>query len=393
MINFQLKEFIEKNIPGFDAQNPQDWVKAEKLLKAESRLNGTFSINEIEEFLDYLKNTDYTFDKILINHVISDIFNDRNPVGLYRKPNLNNISDEEINAFREVFSPKLKTFLSESIRHNKWNNLYEFQKNYNIFFNSENLEFYKNLLHEKCGLVIYGINHFENMEDFRKNYPFATNWKFYSILSHIDSFEFEDDVMAINSSVVDHQKTAMNNKIVLGEILTAMYYFNSENKEIKELLAKNANIGENWINQKTDFVNLIALKIANFFRTNKNTLLGFVTAIALIGLYIFSFVYINNHFGLFYLIGYFIINAICFFFYRKLSLTYFGFDKSKNIQEFSVKLASIISTTLIIGIPLLIVLTIFLSFVVKAIKGEISPYIVVFFGLFLLLKYVASSWK
>ena len=79
MINFSLKEFVDENIENFDPQNSQDIIKAEKLLKAESKLNNTFTINEIEEFLDYIKNQKHNFDTILNLPVIKSIYNDINP--------------------------------------------------------------------------------------------------------------------------------------------------------------------------------------------------------------------------------------------------------------------------------------------------------------------------
>lgn len=354
MINFSLKEFVDENIQNFDPQNPQDIIKAEKLLKAESKLNNRFTINEIEEFLDYIKNQEQNFDHILSLPVIKSIYNDKYPENLKTKPDLRNITENEMAEFREVFTPYLKEFISVSVRNNQWQDLIYFQQFYAQFFSVESLDFYKVLLHDKNDLIIEGIIKNSSLSFFKENYPFATDRKFYNLQSLVDHFEFDDDILTINNVVAENQETSIDNKVVLGEILTAIFHFSSSNSVTKNVIKKNQAIAEDWKNQKKGILNNLAHDLAHFFVKDENA--GYIVLLSIIifCFYFLSFFFvvsINRKAYIFYCV----INIVALYVSnRKLRYHYSLFNPENYIHTMG-KVSAILLNTIIINVVLLLI--------------------------------------
>jgi hypothetical protein len=355
MQNFRLKEFVEQNIQNFNPKNPQDLIKAEKLLKAESKLNQTFTINEIESFLDFIKNQTQNFGEILKLPVIKSIYSNIYPEKLSFKPDLRNISQLEIEDFRELFSSNLKAFIAEAIRKNQWQSLIYFQQYYASFFSSESLDFYKNLLHERNDLIIEGIIRNNDLFTFKENYPFATERKFYYLQSLIDDFEFDDDILSINNIVAEKQKTNIKNKVILGEILTAVYSFNSANEITKNVIRNNQKVAQDWQDEKSGFLNRIAYSIAGFFLKNQNpNLIIFLSSVIILA-YLSSFFYVYS-FRVKALMFYLLTNVVAAYFAFRNFKYYFSQINFKDKVDSLGKISATILITMIISFPLMIII-------------------------------------
>ncbi|GAA5090181.1 hypothetical protein GCM10023210_15970 [Chryseobacterium ginsengisoli] len=388
MINFSLKEFVDENIQNFDPQNPQDIIKAEKLLKAESKLNNTFTINEIEEFLEYIKNQEQNFDNILNLSVIKSIYNDKYPENLKNKPDLRNISESEIEEFREVFIPFLKEFISVSVRNNQWQNLIYFQHFYAQFFSAESLDFYTVLLHDKNDLIIEGIIKNNNLTYLKKNYPFAVDKKFYYLQSLVDNFEFDRDILTINNVVAEHQKTSIDNKVVLGEILTAIFHFNASNDLTKNVIRKNQAIAEDWKNQKKGILSNLAYHIAAFFAKDQNPGLILFLSIVIFGVYILSFFFVIS-IDREALMFYGVVNLVAIYLAYRNFKYYFSLFDHKNLTDTLGKISATLLITMIVGFPLMLVVGFGLAYVFdsasegKFPSGIIAPLIIIGVRIFL----------
>ncbi|MDQ1162626.1 hypothetical protein QE422_002994 [Chryseobacterium sp. SORGH_AS 447] len=372
MINFSLREFVNDNLNNFDPRNSQDLIKAEKLLKAESKLNKTFSINEIEEFLDYLKNQTQEFKHVLNLPVIKSIYHDVYPENLSRKPDLRDIPEHEIEEFREIFSPYLEEFISVSIRNNQWQNLIFFQHFYSRFFSTESLDFYKELLHDKNDLIIDGIMRNDDMVIFRKNYPFAVDKKFYYLQSLVDNFEFDNDILTINNAVAENQKTSVDNKVVLGEILMAILHFTAASEVTRNIIRQNQAVAEDWKNQKSGFFNNLAYGIANYFANIQNS--GFVLflSIVILGLYLLSYFFVIT-LGSNAIIFYAIANAIILYLAYRNFKYYFNFFNPKDLTETLAKLAGTLLITLTTGFPILLVIGFGIIYAIASFSGGKFP--------------------
>jgi hypothetical protein len=355
MQNFRLKEFVEQNIQKFNPKDSLDLIKAEKLLKAESKLNQTFTINEIELFLDFIKNQTQNFDEILKLSVIKSIYNDIYPENISSKPDLRKISQDEIDDFKELFSPNLKVFISEALRKNHWQSLIYFQQYYAVFFSSESLDFYKNVLHERNELIIEGIIRNRDLVTFKENYPFATERKFYYLQSLIDDFEFDDDILSINNVVAEKQRTNIKNKVILGEILTAIYSFNSANEITKNVIRNNQKVAQDWQDEKSGFLNRIAYSIAGFFLKNQNPgLIIFLSAVIILS-YLSSFIYVYS-LGVKALMFYLLTNVVASYFAFRNFKYYFSQINFKDKVDSLGKISATILITMIISFPLMIVI-------------------------------------
>ncbi|HCR74893.1 MAG TPA: hypothetical protein DIW37_00500 [Chryseobacterium sp.] len=372
MINFSLKEFVDENIQNFDPQNPQDIIKAEKLLKAESKLNNRFTINEIEEFLEYIKNQKQNFDHILNLPVIKSIYNDKYPENLKTKPDLRNITESEMAEFREVFTPYVKEFISVSMRNNQWQNLIYFQHFYAQFFSVESLDFYKVLLHDKNDLIIEGIIKNSSLSFFKENYPFATDRKFYYLQSLVDHFEFDDDILTINNVVAENQKTSIDNKVVLGEILTAIFHFSSSNSVTKNVIKKNQAIAEDWKNQKKGFLNNIAYYIVRFFTKDQNPGLILFLSTVILGVYILSFYFVFS-FETEIIIFYSIANIVGLYLAYRNFKYYFSFFDHKNITDILGKISATLLITMIVGFPLILFVGLGFAYVFDSVSDGKFP--------------------
>lgn len=64
MVNYSLIIFLNNAFPEFDAENEQHLIKAEKLLKAEQKINSNFSQNEVDEIIEFYKANGNQFNSI-----------------------------------------------------------------------------------------------------------------------------------------------------------------------------------------------------------------------------------------------------------------------------------------------------------------------------------------
>ena len=366
-----FKEFIDNNISDFNPQNPQDLIRAEKILKAESRVNGNFSLAEIEEYLDFLKNSEKHYENILKLNVISEIYADRSPTTI-SVPNLKEISLEEIKEFSLLFSPKLKNYLSENIRQNKWNNLHTFYQHYSAFFDVEALEYFKEFFLEKNDLIIDGLHRFQNYEELKKAYPFCTSYKYYQLQSMINAFEFEDSILSVNGAIADLQMTKPANKVVLGEMLSALSYFRAEDYETKLLLSKNKEVADEWTNQELDFYAKISLAVAKFFTGDKNTVWINIVSVLCILFFLGTYVYAAR-FGIEILVVYLVINAVVFYYYRNRAKFYFSYKNATTKQEKLHKIGGSLVILMIYGIPAMLVVALLGSYTIETISEGKFP--------------------
>ena len=52
MAQLQLLDIVKETLPNFDAGNPSDLIKAEKILKIHQKTNSELQLNDIENFID-----------------------------------------------------------------------------------------------------------------------------------------------------------------------------------------------------------------------------------------------------------------------------------------------------------------------------------------------------
>ncbi len=247
MINYRLIEIINKNFPEFDAENEQHLIKAEKILKAEQKLNNHFSQNDVDEIIEFYRTNGNRFNLIFEDQNIRNLLQNEDAQINTEQVTINHLF-ENLSQFAEIFSESIHQFIDFNFRENTWENLQNFVFYYPFLVGSDNESFLKTKLTEKNKIVVNTIYNPNSYELLNLEYEFAINPNFYRLQSTLDVLYFQKEILKINNNVSDHQYTTQHNKFFLGEILFALGFFQAESEELKEMLRKNSIIGEAWVN-------------------------------------------------------------------------------------------------------------------------------------------------
>ncbi|MBL7878467.1 MAG: hypothetical protein JNN23_01195, partial [Chryseobacterium gambrini] len=74
MINLQLLDVVKESLPNFDGENSSDLIKAEKILKAQQKIDSDFSLNDIENFISFFKENGNKFNILFEDENLFSIF-------------------------------------------------------------------------------------------------------------------------------------------------------------------------------------------------------------------------------------------------------------------------------------------------------------------------------
>lgn len=260
MFNFQLREFIKENIPDFNERNPQDVIRAEKLLKSESKLNGTFNFAEIEDFILNIKNLDFNFDEIFEIEEIRQVCK-----GEYIEIELEtsevlieDVDENNLESFANFYESAFLDFFRKGMLQNDWSNLQMFYSKYFLLI-SENLE--NELIDtfiEKNEVLAKNFDHFQQLDEYLKVYPFAANPDYFLLQSQLGRFEFTESVMMLNNRIINRQNTSSEtNRVIMGEMLIALSFFQPFDEENAKVLHHNRIVGEEWTQERKSFLDEI----------------------------------------------------------------------------------------------------------------------------------------
>lgn len=260
MLNFQLTEFIKENIPDFNERNPQDVIRAEKLLKSESKLNGTFNFAEIEDFILKIKNLDFNFDEIFEIEEIRQVCK-----GEYIEIELEtsevlieDVDENKLESFANFYESAFLDFFRKGMLQNDWSNLQMFYSKYFLLI-SENLE--NELIDtfiEKNEVLAKNFDHFQQLDEYLKVYPFAANPDYFLLQSQLGRFEFTESVMMLNNRIINRQNTSSEtNRVIMGEMLIALSFFQPFDEENAKVLHHNRIVGEEWTQERKSFLDEI----------------------------------------------------------------------------------------------------------------------------------------
>ncbi|MCL9806239.1 hypothetical protein NAT51_11945 [Flavobacterium amniphilum] len=264
----RVLQLVENSISGFDPNNSNDLIKAEKVLKAESKINDAIQTKEIDNVISFFKRHGSKFDILLSNRHIQSILNGKTDEfkqfsfsddehGLYeisfnpaQNQKYRQISESVMTLceeFSEVFAITIWKFIQKNIVEGNWKNLRKLVVHYEPIISFDNWEQFKESLTQKNELVMEVIPFKEKYTTLINEYKFGIDEDYYSLLSDIDAFYFADEVMRINSFVVDHQHVDFEYRIYLGKVLFALAAFEDEDEVRAGILAKNRRIAQKWI--------------------------------------------------------------------------------------------------------------------------------------------------
>jgi hypothetical protein len=268
VVDLKVLQLVERSISGFDPDNSNDLIKAEKILKAESKINDGIQTKEIDDLISFFKLHGSKFNVLLSNRHIQSILN-----GKTDEFKLFSFSDDEDSLYKISFNPAQNAkvyhvdlsftslckefsrefsepiwkFIQKNLTEGNWRNLQNLIEHYEMIISADNLEQLKEVLSQKNELVLSILPFKEKYKTLTNEYKFSTEEDYYRLLSDIDAFYFGDEVMKINSFVADNQGVDSPYKIYLGKVLFALTVFQTEDEVRAGILAKNRRIAQKWI--------------------------------------------------------------------------------------------------------------------------------------------------
>lgn len=254
MSQLQLLDIIKETLPHFDAGNPADLIKAEKILKVHQKTNPDLQLNDIENFIDFYKDNGNKYGDILQDENLQKILKNEE---FNIDSSLNNIFSKPSHLredFGKDYEENIRNYLQLNIKNNNWKNLRIFYKNYFPIISYENKDLLIDTITTKNNLVRGTIPYTDQYHLLQNQYRHSVDRDFYALQSDIDSAYFNEEILDINNDLADHQHTTQHNKVFLGKIFVALAGFDAYTDELRGLLIKNSKIGAKWANLDTTVV-------------------------------------------------------------------------------------------------------------------------------------------
>jgi len=248
MSQLQLLDIIKETLPHFDAGNPSDLIKAEKILKIYQKTNPDLLLNDIENFIEFYKDNGNKYKAILQDENLQKILKNED----FNIDSLQNNISSHPSPLREDFGndyeENILNYIQLNIKNNNWKNLRVFYKNYFPIISYENKDLLIDSITTKNNLVRGTIPYPDQYHLLLNQYKHSIDRDFYGLQSDVDSAYFNEEILDINNDLAEHQHTTQHNKVFLGKIFVALASFNAYTEELRGLLIKNSRIGAKWVN-------------------------------------------------------------------------------------------------------------------------------------------------
>jgi hypothetical protein len=245
MLQLQLLELVQKQFPDLDFDKKADLIRVEKVLKAEAKLDSSVKVNDLERMLSFLKKHGGKFIPILKDKNIARILYGKREK-LERKPfPALDFDTETLEAFQEEFANNTFNYLTQCIKENDWRNLITVFACYSFLISDVIEDEILQTLRLKNQSITTAVHQHRYIEFVNSN-PYAIDKKYYAMLSTINEYYFEDDIMNLNNAVVANQRNSKHNLRFLGKILYAATYFVAFSDNLIETLSGNRDVAARW---------------------------------------------------------------------------------------------------------------------------------------------------
>lgn len=253
MINLKLLETVKESLSNFDGENSSDLIKAEKILKAQQKIDSEISLNDIEKFITFFKENGNKYNLLFQDENLSKIYrNEYFKINSSHNRIFQNIM-EITPDFRNFSSEYIKNYIQTNIQNNDWENLRIFYKNYFPVIDPLVKEYLIDQLVQKNRLVRSIIPFPDNYKYLLIQYKHGIDQHFYALQSDIDSSYFNEEILDINNDISEHQNIEPFPKAFLGRVLVALGHFDAYTEELKRILKKNSRIGADWVIKGSPF--------------------------------------------------------------------------------------------------------------------------------------------
>lgn len=254
MSQLQLLDIIKETLPHFDAGNPSDLIKAEKILKIHQKTNPDLQLNDIENFIEFYKDNGNKYVAILQDENLQKILKNED---FKIDSSQNNIFLHPFSLredFGNDYEENILNYIQLNIKNNNWKNLRIFYKNYFPIISYENKDLLIDSITTKNNLVRGTIPYTDQYHLLLNQYKHSVDPDFYGLQSDIDSAYFNEEILNINNDLAEHQHTTQHNKVFLGKIFVALAGFDAYTEELRGLLIKNSKIGAKWVNPTSEII-------------------------------------------------------------------------------------------------------------------------------------------
>lgn len=248
MSQLQLLDIIKETLPNFDASNPSDLIKAEKILKIHQKTNPDLQLNDIENFIEFYKDNGNKYGVILQDENLQKILKNEDFKIDSSQNNIFSHPPSLREDFGNDYEENIQNYIQLNIKNNNWNNLRVFYKNYFPIISYENKDLLIDSITTKNNLVRGTIPYTDQYHLLLNQYRHSVDPDFYALQSDIDSAYFNEEILDINNDLANHQHTTQHNKVFLGKIFVALARFDAYTEELRGLLIKNSKIGAKWAN-------------------------------------------------------------------------------------------------------------------------------------------------
>ena len=214
MIRFDYLEIIKKQLLDFEFQSAEHLLRAEKILKAESKFNETVSPDEIEKFITFFKTNGSAYVSLIQNKALQAILSG-NLVYFYielKTPQAHGLAsifemDEELfKTFAVDFQENIWHFFMILIQNDKWELVYDFLKNVPSIFSFINSEKLFELLDDKLSVLSKHLLAATLSRATHLNLEYCIHPFFYSCLSHFNARYFNNRIVGIYNQFI-HLRT------------------------------------------------------------------------------------------------------------------------------------------------------------------------------------------
>lgn len=244
----ELLEIIEKSIPGFNPEEPQHLIKADKIIKAESKLNSAITVRDSERLFSFFKISGSKYAELLNDKGVRAVLK-CDLTNFNRRPSKYHmeVTEEDFLFFSDFFSEDIYLFIYTCIRSDSWFTLRDFIRFYPGLLSLSNIEKLKKNISDKNNIIVNSIPSFSSCKQLNENTGWIGNAEYYRLQSDIDALFFDSQILAINNSVARNQENQLLKKACLGKLLKIIGNFEAYDEDLKRILKKNAAIGESWI--------------------------------------------------------------------------------------------------------------------------------------------------
>lgn len=245
MIQLHYLQFAEKQLPGLNFDNQQDLIKVEKILKTEAKLSVDFNVNDIEKLIDFLKSYGSKFLPFFRHKNIEKIIKaDGEAINL--APFNEDLPEETFQEFRELFEANTLNYLKNCIQKNRWASIKSVFKVYPFLLTDYIVQEILDVFVLKNRAIIDALRR-GSYTFFLNQNPYAEDSAYFSLLSDMDGYYFEEDLLNINNIIAEVQRKELRDKAAFGRTLYAATFYTAFSEDLSNTLSSNRDIAYSWI--------------------------------------------------------------------------------------------------------------------------------------------------